>query len=41
MTFREIEKILRKDGWSYSYAKGSHYHYVHSDKKRRSDSSKT
>jgi len=29
MKFREIEKILLKDGWIFKSAKGSHYQYVH------------
>ena len=29
MTFREIEKILTADGWTFKNAKGSHNHYIH------------
>jgi predicted RNA binding protein YcfA (HicA-like mRNA interferase family) len=32
MTFRELEKILIKDGWYYHHANGSHYHYKHNIK---------
>jgi predicted RNA binding protein YcfA (HicA-like mRNA interferase family) len=27
--FREIEKIILADGWTFKSAKGSHYQYVH------------
>jgi predicted RNA binding protein YcfA (HicA-like mRNA interferase family) len=29
MTFRELEKIIKKDGWIFDEADGSHYHYCH------------
>ena len=29
MKFREIEKILLKDGWIFKDAKGSHHQYTH------------
>ncbi len=29
MKFREIESIIKKDGWEYSYTTGSHYYYKH------------
>lgn len=29
MKFREIEKIILKDGWFFKNAKGSHNHYKH------------
>lgn len=29
MEFRELENIIKKDGWSFSYASGSHYFYKH------------
>jgi predicted RNA binding protein YcfA (HicA-like mRNA interferase family) len=32
MNFREIENIIKKDGWKYSYTKGSHYYYKHPTK---------
>lgn len=32
MRFREIENIIRKDGWQFSYATGSHYYYIHPTK---------
>jgi len=31
--FREIEKVLLKDGWVFKEAKGSHYQYVHPSKR--------
>lgn len=33
MTFREMEKILLKDGWLLKGVKGSHNQYIHSVKK--------
>ena len=27
MTFREIERIVKKDGWYLDTIEGSHYHY--------------
>ena len=33
MTFREIEVLLKEDGWYYHHARGSHYHYRHNSKK--------
>lgn len=33
MTFREIETILKNDGWYFDSAKGSHYKYKHPSKK--------
>lgn len=32
MTFKEIDKILRQDGWVYQYTRGSHYYYTHPEK---------
>ncbi len=32
MKFREIEKILLKDGWKLKNVKGSHYQYIHPTK---------
>jgi predicted RNA binding protein YcfA (HicA-like mRNA interferase family) len=32
MTFREIDRILRIDGWTFKTAKGSHHHYIHHTK---------
>lgn len=29
MKFRDIEKILLKDGWALKDVRGSHYQYVH------------
>ena len=29
MKFWELEKIIKKDGWKYSYTSGSHYYYIH------------
>ena len=31
--FRELEKIILDDGWIYKSCTGSHYHYVHPNKK--------
>ncbi|WP_273235331.1 type II toxin-antitoxin system HicA family toxin [Ileibacterium valens] len=33
MNFREIEKIIKKDGWFLVSVNGSHYHYMHQTKK--------
>ena len=32
MTFREAEKMIKSDGWYYSYANGSHHYYFHETK---------
>ena len=32
MKFQEIERIIKKDGWKFKVAKGSHYKYVHASK---------
>jgi predicted RNA binding protein YcfA (HicA-like mRNA interferase family) len=32
MKFREIDKILKKDGWYVVNVKGSHYQYEHPTK---------
>jgi len=32
MKFREIEKVIKEDGWKYSYTSGSHYYYKHPTK---------
>jgi predicted RNA binding protein YcfA (HicA-like mRNA interferase family) len=32
MKFRELEKIILKDGWSLVRVAGSHYIYVHKSK---------
>lgn len=32
MTFKEAEKMVKADGWEYSYASGSHYQYRHPTK---------
>jgi predicted RNA binding protein YcfA (HicA-like mRNA interferase family) len=29
MTFREIEQILKADGWTLKNTKGSHHQYIH------------
>ncbi len=29
MKFREIEKLIKDNGWEYSYTTGSHYYYIH------------
>ncbi len=33
MNFREMEKIIKKDGWYKESIVGSHHHYKHSFKK--------
>ena len=33
MKFKELEKILLNDGWTFKGAKGSYYQYIHPDKK--------
>ena len=33
MTFKEMEKLIKKDGWYLQSAIGSQYHYVHDSKK--------
>ena len=32
MRFKEIEKILLRDGWRFEKARGSHYKYSHPTK---------
>jgi predicted RNA binding protein YcfA (HicA-like mRNA interferase family) len=32
MDFRELEKIIRADGWWLARTKGSHYMYIHAAK---------
>ena len=32
MRFREIEKILKDDGWIYKNSRGSHNYYIHPTK---------
>lgn len=32
MTFKEMEKILKKDGWKLKSVEGSHHQYVHNTK---------
>ncbi|MDR1175034.1 MAG: type II toxin-antitoxin system HicA family toxin [Treponema sp.] len=32
MTFREIEKLVKEDGWFLDGVNGSHYHYKHDSK---------
>lgn len=32
MTFREVEKLILKDGWYLKAVKGSHHHYKHPSK---------
>lgn len=33
MTFRELEKIIKQDGWCLFAVSGSHYQYKHPTKK--------
>ena len=32
MTFKEVEKLLKNDGWYLVNVEGSHYHYRHNQK---------
>lgn len=32
MKFREVENIIKKDGWEFIYTRGSHYYYKHPTK---------
>ena len=32
MTFKELEKLIRADGWELKDIKGSHFQYVHPSK---------
>ena len=32
MTFRELERIIKEDGWKYKNTVDSHHHYVHDTK---------
>ncbi len=32
MKFREIERLIKNDGWEYLYTTGSHYYYIHPTK---------
>lgn len=33
MTFKEVESLLKNDGWYYEGARGSHFKYKHPTKK--------
>lgn len=33
MTFREVERLVKLDGWKLKNVRGSHYHYTHPNKK--------
>ena len=42
MTFRDVEKLLKKDGWYYYDTVGSHIlQYKHNEKPRQSNYTKT
>lgn len=41
MTFREIEKLLKQDGWYYYDTVGSHMQYKHKIKPRKNHNTKT
>ena len=41
MTFKDVEKILKKDGWYYYDTVGSHMQYKHNIKPRKSNNTKT
>ena len=32
MNFRDLEKIIKQDGWKYKNSVGSHHHYMHDTK---------
>ncbi|WP_314620118.1 type II toxin-antitoxin system HicA family toxin [uncultured Selenomonas sp.] len=33
MRFKELERIIKKDGWYFDSSNGSHMHYKHPEKK--------
>jgi predicted RNA binding protein YcfA (HicA-like mRNA interferase family) len=33
MKFRELERIIKADGWELRNSEGSHYHYEHREKR--------
>ena len=35
LTFLQVDKRLRQDGFEFSHARGSHYHYKHSETGKR------
>lgn len=37
MTYREMEKLILKDGWMVTRQRGSHRQYKHPEKKRTRD----
>jgi predicted RNA binding protein YcfA (HicA-like mRNA interferase family) len=41
MTFIELEKMLKRDGWYYYDSVGSHIQYKHRIKPRKSNNTKT
>ncbi|WP_414649374.1 type II toxin-antitoxin system HicA family toxin [Edaphobacter sp.] len=32
MKYRDLIKLVEKDGWQYQYSTGSHRHYLHEEK---------
>lgn len=38
MKFKELEKMLLKDGWILKNSKGSHHQYIHPTKREKSQS---
>lgn len=36
MRFKELERIIKKDGWYLDSSNGSHMHYKHREKKGKS-----
>ena len=40
MTFKQIEKLLKSDGWYYYDTVGSHLQYKHNSKPRKGYTSK-
>ncbi len=35
MTFKQLEKIIKADGWKLKETKGSHYQYIHKTKPQK------
>lgn len=40
MTFKDVEKILKEDGWYYYDTVGSHMQYKHNIKPRKGNNTK-
>jgi predicted RNA binding protein YcfA (HicA-like mRNA interferase family) len=35
LTFLQVDKMLRQDGFEFTHARGSHHHYKHPDTRKR------